>query len=488
MKKQFWLGSLNTAILIGFILLVVSALAYFIKNETAVAIFFGILTILSVTATINFSTANEKAITFYSFLFIPHRFRYDEIFTMNYLSHPGKPQFSLLIFHLKSGERKQVRLGLYQLKKQVEIHQFLTSKITLNEEYYRDRERLKYWLNKARHRNMLDKCIVGSVLIFAGFVFQIQKMSWDYKIRNWINTEAVIELNHTEETKLSEQETIKVYKLRYSYEINGKRYTGHKIARGIEKLPSGIPPGKTMNCIVNPRNHNESAVIPGIGTDWITYVFGIPLFFLGGIIIISAVLSSLKKVKIPESLKDYIIQFEPQKILELTQLLKGECKISVGKLNGAYREINDRYGCFPLHHSWKADVVMLILFVLTIIGGRYMLPHFFLLSLLILILFYQNLMPRGVIFDRQEKKIYWSRYFSLKSIPSKIKKSDVLNDSDLIALGLTIRKDSNLVLAGIRKDGVYIPIVKADLKRMEQLYSDTVIIAEKLGKLPVIII
>ena len=101
MKKQFWLGSLNTAILIGFILLVVSALAYFIKNETAVAIFFGILTILSVTATINFSTANEKAITFYSFLFIPHRFRYDEIFTMNYLSHPGKPQFSLLIFHLK---------------------------------------------------------------------------------------------------------------------------------------------------------------------------------------------------------------------------------------------------------------------------------------------------------------------------------------------------------------------------------------------------
>ena len=97
-------------------------------------------------------------------------------------------------------------------------------------------------------------------------------------------------------------------------------------------------------------------------------------------------------------------------------------------------------------------------------------------------------MPRGVIFDRQEKKIYWSRYFSLKSIPSKIKKKDVLNESDLIALGLTIRKDNQLVLAGIRKDGVYIPVVRADLKRMEQLYSDTVIIAEKLGNLPVIII
>ncbi|MBR2440690.1 MAG: DUF3592 domain-containing protein [Lentisphaeria bacterium] len=488
MKKQFWLGSLNTAILIGFILLIVSCIAYFMKNEISVAIFFGILTILSVAATINFAIADEKGITFYSFLFIPHRFRYDEIFTINYLSHSGKPQFSLLIFHLKSGERKQVRLGLYQLKKQEEIRQFLTSKITLNEEYYRDRERLKYWLNKARYRNMLDKCIVGSVLIFAGFVFQIQKMSWDYKIRNWIKTDAVIELNHTEETKLSEQETIKVYKLRYRYEINGKRYTGHKIAGGIEKLPSGIIPGEEMTCIVNPKDHDDSAIIPRIRTDWITYVFGFPLFFMGGIIIITALLTSLKKVKIPESLKDYVIQFEPQKILELTQQLKGECKISVGKLNGAYREINDRYGCFPLKHSWTADIVILILFVLTIIGGRYVMPHFFLLSLLLLVLFYQNFMPRGVIFDRQEKKIYWSRYFSLKSIPSKIKKKDVLNESDLIALGLTIRKDNQLVLAGIRKDGVYIPVVRADLKRMEQLYSDTVIIAEKLGNLPVIII
>ena len=359
----------------------------------------------------------------------------------------------------------------------------------MNEEYYNDRERLTYWLNKARRRNWMRKSIISSILILIGIIFQIHTWSWDWKFKYWHRTEAIIEENRFEETRVSEQETIKIYHLRYSYVFDGKDYTGFQIAGGAKELPSRLAPGSKLYCLVNPDKHSESAIIAGrYRGDWISNALGFFFLFLGCIGNICAVLPFWRKVEIPESLKDYIVQFEPGKVLELTQQVRGECQISVGKLKGAYREIDGRYGCFPLYHAWGTDLVMLILLILSILGGRFIMPHFFIVAALILFLFYQSYFPRGVIFDRVEKKMYWSRYFSLKSIPDKIKRNDVLSESDLIALGLTIKQDNHLFLTAIRKDGVYIPIVKADLKRMEQLYSDTVIIAGKLGNLPIIII
>ena len=92
MKKNFWMGSLNTALLIGFILLGITVLMYFMGHDKSVSVFFGILTVLCVISTINFARDDGEKITFFTFLIIPHSFRYNEIFTMNHLSSPAKPQ------------------------------------------------------------------------------------------------------------------------------------------------------------------------------------------------------------------------------------------------------------------------------------------------------------------------------------------------------------------------------------------------------------
>lgn len=488
MKKKFWMGSLLTMLLIGCIMICISLLAFFMRQDLAAAVFFGILTLLVMIACINFAAANDKQITFYSYLFLPHNFRYDQIFAMYHLTHPQKKQFTALYFHLTNGERKRISLGLYSQKKQEEIIDFITEKLTLNEEFYRDRNRLDLWLKRSRIRNIGSNCLLGSIMILAGVIFQIHTLSWDWKINHWTRTEAIIELNQEEVIQISEKEKIREYHLRYRYEFNGKRYTGNKIAGGAEKLPSGITPGSKIPCIVNPEDPEESALLTRYRADWISNFIGFVLLFFGIAGIIFTVIPLLRNVNVPEPLKDYIVQSEPEKVMELTKSLCGECRISVGKITGGYRELQDRYGCFPLSHNLCVIFILLILLVLSILGGRFVMPHFFLLSAGVLLLIYQNLFPRGIMFDLTEKKIFWSRYFSLKWIPEKIKRNHVLSTSDLTAIGLTLLKDNHLLLSVIRKDGVYVPVVKADLKHMEQLMSDSVILAEKMEKLPIIII
>ena len=169
-------------------------------------------------------------------------------------------------------------------------------------------------------------------------------------------------------------------------------------------------------------------------------------------------------------------------------MICGECKISVGKISGEYREIDGRYGCFPPAHSVFALIMQVLFLALSIMLGLMMLPHFLLVSLLMIALIWKTLFPRGVVYDKTEKKLYWFRFFSCSSIPAKLKRNDVLNGSDLVALGLTIKNDGTLLLSGVRKDGVYIPIAMAADKQMEQLFSDSVKLAENLGNLPIITI
>ena len=64
----------------------------------------------------------------------------------------------------------------------------------------------------------------------------------------------------------------------------------------------------------------------------------------------------------------------------------------------------------------------------------------------------------------------------------------MLKAEDITALGLTIRNDGVLLLSGVRKDGVAIPVARASDKHMEQLFKDSLTIAKKLGDLPIITI
>lgn len=223
-------------------------------------------------------------------------------------------------------------------------------------------------------------------------------------------------------------------------------------------------------------------------TNALMELSGIFLILIGIPFFLYAFFSGLKKINIPEQLKTYLAGISQEESEKLIFSICGECKIGIGKISGGYLEKEDRYGLFPPAHSIIVLLIQLFFMLLSIFLGLTLLPHFLLAALGIIVLIWTTIFPRGVVFDWKENKIYWFRFFSSRSIPAKLKRQDVLNSSDLIALSLTIRNDETLQLSCVRKDGVYIPLAKAGTKWMPQLLSDTEKLAEKLGNLPIITI
>ena len=488
-NKNFFIGSLWTPLIVGGIIAAVSILVYLSNPEFSVGLFFTILTVLVFCSLINFAKTDEEGITFFSFLFLPTRYKFSDIVTKITIKAKDDSRIpSATILLLKNGKRKQLKLGLYPVKTQQKIQDILSEKIIADFSCYRNPNRLNHWLQYAWTQAILKSFLIGTLLILIGFIFQIKTMIWDWRISHWERTTAEIVVNQTEITKIGETEKEENYQLRYRYIYQGKSYTGSKIAGDSKRLELAYVPGSCLTCIVNPEKPEESALLSRYRADWLMSLGGWLLIFIGFPFLLLSIIRLRKKILIPDELKKYSENFDPEKLQELTLLICGECKISVGKISGKYREIENRYGCFPPAHSVISIVVQLFFVAISIILGTQVMPHFLLVALMILVLTWKTIFPRGVVFDRTEKKLYWFRFFSCKSIPAKIKRNDVLNEADLVALGLTMKNDGTLILSCVRKDGVYIPVAAATGKRIDSLLSDAVKIAENLGKIPIIII
>ena len=113
-------------------------------------------------------------------------------------------------------------------------------------------------------------------------------------------------------------------------------------------------------------------------------------------------------------------------------------------------------------------------------------PHFLLVTAGIIYQIWGECFPRCAVIDLEMRTIQWVRIFSVKSIPSKLKQTELLPLGDLTALCLSHRKDLTVRLSVLRKDGVTIPVAIANQQQAEQLLSDTADLAEELGRIPVI--
>ena len=480
-NKRFFMGSILTPLIVGVIIVSVSVISCLGNPEFSTRLFFSLLSFFVIFSLINFAKADEKGITFFTFTFIPTRYNFSELIAK--ITLDAKPEVrstGATILLLKNGKRKLLKLGLYPKKTQEYLLALLDSNIKTDLSFFHDESRWDYWFASKRKVVILERFLIGALLILIGLGFQVKTFAWNWKAKHWHQSTAVIECNeHAKDGS---------YKFIYKYKFDGKIYTGSQILGGAEKASSKYVPGTALPCVINQKNPSIAAVLTNYRADWLLCGSGIILMIAGLPFLIIAMILYLKKIVIPNELKKYPLQFSKETLKDLTFRICGECKISVGKISGGFRDIENCYGCFPPHRSIWSIIVQIFFFIISIFLGTNVMPHFLLVAIMILVLLWKTIFPRGVVFDWQEKKIYWFRFFSCKSIPAKMKYNDVLKAEDLTALGLSIRNDGVLMLSGVRKDGVYIPIAKASDKQMEQLFSDTMKIAKQLGDLPIITI
>ena len=474
MKRYFFPGNFYPALIIGGIFAAITVFVSITSKDSGTILFFIILTTLIITSLINFSFCNKNCITFFSFFFVPARFRWDQIAEICCVRNPKNSALSSLIIYLKNGEKKQIKLGLYPSRTAEQIAEIMAENTPVDPEYYRNRERLDFWLGSARKKNPERIVFLCGLMIIAAALFQVKTWYWNWKTDGWKTIHGTVEVNQENE-------------YRYSYTYQGKQYKGNQILEN-GSVSSQDKPGTPMICLVNPEKPEESAAISRMPEAILRKVISFLLTLFAVPILLLSLLSLAKKIKVPDSLKDYTAGFEPEEIKRISHSICGECKISIATMESGFCEIEGRYGCFPPSHSVTALIIMMIIFCGALFAGRYIMPHFFVLSIIMLILMWRTLFPRNAVFDNGEKKICWSRFFSCKSVPEKLNRNDILNETDLVALGLTYRNDNTVMLSGVRKDGIYIPIVKANINQMEQLFNDTVKIAERLGRIPVITI
>ena len=479
-NKTFFAGSIFPPLIIGCITAVVSAVVYFMNPVFSVGLFFLLLTVLVTAALINFAIARDEEIVFFSFLCIPTRYKYSDIISKITLEAKPENRFTgATILFLKNGKRKLLKLGLYPAKTQKRILELLDSNINTDFSFFHDETRWDIWFQSNRKRVVIRRLFIGLLLILIGLIFQIKTVLWNWKAGHWNQSSAVIEVN---------QKDNDVYQFRYQYQHNGKTYKGFRIFGGAVKATSDYVPGMILPCVINPENPEDAYIITNYRADWLLSAGGFLLIVAGLPFLFFSLILSRKKIQLPEELKKYPVKFAVEHLKELTFQVCGECKISVGKISGKFREIENRYGCFPPHQSVFSIIILLFFLALSVLLGIKLMPHFLIAAVIFAVLIWKTIFPRGVVFDWQEKKIYWFHFFSCRSIPAKIKYTDVLKAEDITALGLTIRNDGVLLLSGVRKDGVAIPVARASDKHMEQLFKDSLTIAKKLGDLPIITI
>ncbi|MBE6405686.1 MAG: DUF3592 domain-containing protein [Lentisphaerae bacterium] len=478
--KKFFRGSLIPPLVVGGIVAVLSGIAYWMNREFSVALFFSLLTILVIGALINYAKADEHGITFFSFTLLPTRYLYTDIVAIIQIdAKPENRVGAATILFLKNGKRKVLKLGLYPAKTQKEIQSWLESKVKTDFSFFHNTNRWEIWFQSARQKVVARRCLIGLLLILIGLTFQVKTLIWNWKLDHWTKTEAVVE---------EHKKTAEDYTFRYRYTFQGKSYTGSQIVGDAKRADAECKPGVRLYCIVNPDAPQEAAVVTKYRADWLLCAGGWILIFAGLPFLIIAALLHRRKITLPEELKKHQILFSTERLKEMTFLVCGECKISVGKVSGKYREIEGRYGCFPPHRSYVSLLVQFFFLWISIMLGVHIMPHFYLAALLLVATIWKTIFPRGVVYDRTDGKLYWFRFFSCSSIPGSIKRNDVLKAEDVVALGLTIRNDGVLMLSAVRRDGVYIPVANASDKHMEQLFSDAVKLAQSLNNIPIITI
>ena len=434
--------------------------------------------------------------TVWWFVFIPQRIRYDEVSELIFLyADPKAPEIpTTVIFRVKSGKYQTWLLGFFTQENRRKIREELDARIRLPESVP-ERQDVQKWADTRMKNPLLPKifAILGLLITLAfGIDSMCRQLVWNHRIRTWDKADGIILRNAIREIK-SGRSTRKISDVAYSYTCRGKQYTGTRIVYDDESFPP-LKPGTHRQVIVNPDDPRDCAVMFWYrGYWWMLRWAGCAGWYLLALVC-GAMLWSLrnKKIEVPDRLKEYLLAFTAE---ELMELLEKEKRYTRG--SGV-----------PMPKRWEMDLrsescvieercsVMFILILWCVLclgslwclfAARILFPILLYPLLLGGLCLFVSLLCLRTVLDFREKTIRIQRrwlpwkWCEMKTVP--------FAEIDHLVLSGMSPDGGNagvFTLNAYSADGTANPICRISKKNLPPLLEQLPDLAERLGHLPIL--
>ena len=431
-------------------------------------------------------------VTFYYFGFIPSRIDYEDVAGMGYFfqdtKHPEVP--TGVMFQLKSGKRKNWDINLFIPEVRKEIRHELESRIHFPEAPLETPD-IQKWVDHSLRTPRVEKMIflaAGFFTFLIGFIGICIQLSWDEHVRTWDKADGIILKNTTKRVKKGKY-TKTVADVAYRYTYKGRQYTGARIVYDSKSFPD-LKTGTRRQVIVNPKNPQDCAIM-----FWYRGYWGVLRYIKSGFLLLISLAAFVaffhriktKKIAVPETLKNYIASFPPERFyaaLELERIGAGLSNVEMRRPM-EFQE-DGRYGILRQRDSGLSYIVFGVL-LLAAVTISFVIPLCWLLTALIGLAVFSMYVPCMTVFDFQEKKIYCCRRFRPEQL-AELKSVSFSEIDHLSCSALNSNRDYKkyVVLFAVKPDGTNIPICRVAGKHLDLLLDLLPELAEKLGHLPVI--
>lgn len=350
---------------------------------------------------------------------------------------------------------------------------------------------IEEWIRKSTVAPLSQRIVLGSVTFITFFLFLLflyEQISWDQKLKTWDKVPCTILFNG-KTMQGSGRNRKKVASVKYSYNYKGRSYQGNRIVYDSDIFPQWVKVGDKRTIIVNPLAPRESAVVFTWKGYWflLRYTSGFFMFagslFFGGLF-----LYSMKKHPpcLPENLLAYLHSFTPEKINALPILKLPRYVKSNLYMDFPAEEVEEDVLLIK-GKKGITGLVIILFFILFFSVSAYFLhnPVIYIYTIFFFFLIFLHFnFPAVLVMDFRRKCFYRCKKYSPEKMPDVKKIS--FDEVDFLSLQ-TLPGTDEYLLCAVELNGMMSPLFKIRGKKLSTYGEILVVIAEKMGNLPLLL-
>lgn len=427
----------------------------------------------------------ENHAVIYYCLFFPVRISYTEINRLVFFYRMYNKQKipTTVHFYLHSGKVKAWNIDLFSPAVSETIKRELACRVNSSEAGLKIPD-IELWTKHVLQSSNVLKIILCTAAVFTfglGVWEMTEQLIWNEHIKNWDKVEGIILKNTTKRIPQGKRSK-EIADVAYKYTYKGRQYDGTRIVYDSDSFPP-LKVGSKRQVIVNPDDPAECAVMFWYRGKWgmLRWIKSVFLYLVSLFFAIGFARSFLqKKTTVPERLKNYINAIPPERFhaalnMENPAVVSGNIELRQ-KMTYLHAE---RYGVIRKHVSRLSCFIWSILFLLAVLTSV-LVPLCWIAVVILGGVVYSLSVPRMTVFDFQEKKIFFCRWFR----PEKADRMRSLSFSAVDHLNCQMLLGS-ISLFAVTHDGEKVPLCSVAPKRLELLFGLLPELAEKMGRLPI---
>ena len=348
------------------------------------------------------------------------------------------------------------------------------------------------WVKKASKKSKVPPILFFlaalHTLVLSLFLFH-EQLLWNKRLESWEKVQGVIQSNAREKVSSGKRRKT-VSKVFYTYSYKGKFFTGKRILYDSDTFPAWVKKGEKRTILVNPAFPQESAVMFSYRKNWNFLRYIEPFFCFCTFLLFTVILllwfRKREPAILPESLVEYIEKIPAKKLYALP-LYKRPYDVKSNFLIDTPPEEVEKDIFLLKSRKPVSILIILAIFSLFFAAAAVILQNIlavlYLVFIVALIFIYREF-PAVLVFDLKAKRIYRCKRYTPEKMPDI--KSISFDKVDFLSLQV-FPETANCLLCAVKLDGSMLPLFKIRNKDLEKSGTFAVFLAEKMGKIPIIL-